>query len=265
MKTVDLQHRFLGGEGNPPLVILHGLLGSSRNWKVAGAGLTPAFAVYVLDQRNHGDSPHAETHTYGDLVEDLRVWLDRHELERVALMGHSMGGKASMRFACRYPERVEQLYIADISPRHYHPRYDRYLEAMQGIPLEELADRRGAEMHLEPAVEDKAMRQFLLTNLVRDPVSRRFRWMVNIPVLLREMPELIGNPLASDDRFEGPTLFLKGAQSTFIEEEDRALIRRHFPRAHFVVLKGAGHNLHVEDKDTFVTAVVKAQEYFRKA
>jgi len=247
-----------------PLVILHGLLGSSRNWNMAGRALTEKFAVYVLDQRNHGDSPHEDEHTYKSMVADLKRWMEDHGLKKIALMGHSMGGKVGMLFACRYPERVDQLYIADISPREYHPQYDAYLKAMRAIDLESLNDRKAAELQLEAAVESWGMRQFLLTNLVRDADTGKFRWQVNIPALLRGMSDLTGNPLKPDDRYPGPVLFLKGGNSPFIEMEDRKLIRYHFPHAHLVVLKDVGHNVHVEARETFVESVLKARDYFAK-
>lgn len=262
MATVELYSRFYGGEGNPPLVVLHGLLGSSRNWNAAGRDLTEAYAVTALDQRNHGQSPQTESHTYEDLAGDLEHWLDEHNLESVSLMGHSMGGKAGMLFACTRPERVKELFIADISPREYDPHYDAYLEAMQAIDLQALKDRKEAESQLEATVPDWAMRQFLLTNLVRDPDREGFRWQVNISTLLRELPDLSANPLGPEDRFEGPTLFLKGGKSDFIHANDRVKIREHFPHSHLVTLKEAGHNVHVDDRETFVEAVLKAREYF---
>lgn len=264
MAAVDLNDRFFGGEGNPPLIILHGLLGSSRNWNAAGRDLTEAYAVTALDQRNHGQSPHTESHTYTDLAEDLEAWLDARGLESVSLMGHSMGGKAGMVFSCSRPERVNALFIADISPREYDPHYDVYLEAMQAIEVRSLTQRKEAEAQLEATVSDWAMRQFLLTNLVRDPAGEGFRWQVNIPTLLQELPDLSANPLGPEDRFSGHTLFLKGGKSDFIHENDRAKIREHFPQSHLVTLKEAGHNVHVEDRETFVQAVLKAKDYFEK-
>lgn len=261
MASVDLFERFLGGAGNPPLIILHGLLGSSRNWKAAGEGLTETFSVTALDLRNHGSSPWAATHGYADLVEDLVHWLDAQGLERASIMGHSMGGKAGMLFACTYPERVEQLYIADISPRDYDPQYSDYLRAMEAIDTGSLKSRAEAESRLELVVESWGMRQFLLTNLVRDPEGG-FCWQVNIPVLLDAMPELAGNPLDEEARFDGPTLFLRGGRSPFIRDVDRGLIRKHFPKSHLVTLKEAGHNVHVDDRETFVESVVEARRFF---
>ncbi len=261
MAAEKLFERFLGGEGNPPLVILHGLLGSSRNWKAAGEGLTGAFSVTALDLRNHGNSPWADTHGYGDLVEDLGQWLDGKGLEKATIMGHSMGGKAGMLFACTYPERVEQLYIADISPRDYDPQYSDYLRAMKAIDTEALKSRAEAEDRLEEVVESWGMRQFLLTNLIRDEAGD-FRWQVNIDVLLEAMPELAGNPLDAEAKYVGPTLFLRGGRSLFIRDVDRSLIRKHFPKSHLVTLKEAGHNVHVDDRETFVESVVEARRYF---
>jgi pimeloyl-ACP methyl ester carboxylesterase len=262
MSGAVLNHRFYGGENHPPLVILHGLLGSSRNWNHAGKALTESFSVYALDLRNHGSSFHTETHTYADMAGDLTKWIDRMGFSSVSLMGHSMGGKVGMRFACHFPDRVEQLYIADISPRDYDPHYDVYLKAMDAISLEALSSRKDADQMLQPSVTSEGMRQFLLTNLVRDEEEGGYRWQVNIPVLLQAMPGLAANPLHPDDAFEGPTLFLRGGKSVFITEDDRGLIRCHFPSSHLVTLKEAGHNIHVDDRETFVEAVLRAKQYF---
>lgn len=166
-----------------------------------------------------------------------------------------------MLFACTYPERVEQLYIADISPRDYDPQYSDYLRAMKAIDTEALKSRAEAEDRLEEVVESWGMRQFLLTNLIRDEAGD-FRWQVNIDVLLEAMPELAGNPLDAEAKYVGPTLFLRGGRSLFIRDVDRSLIRKHFPKSHLVTLKEAGHNVHVDDRETFVESVVEARRYF---
>ncbi len=260
VETVELNYRYYGGEGNPPVIILHGLLGSSRNWTAAAKGLTHAYDVFALDQRNHGDSPHAASHTYDDLVGDLKAWIDRQDGERVSLIGHSMGGKAAMVYACRYPERVRELFIADISPKVYQPHFAEYLEAMASMNTPALETREEAEEQLKPLVDDWRMRRFLLTNLERDPETKRFRWKVNIPVLLDEMETIAANPLQREDRWEGPALFIRGGNSPYIEDTDHALIREHFPEAQLVTLEDAGHNVHVDQREAFTRAVLTVRE-----
>lgn len=254
-----LFHRDLGGTGRPRLGILHGMLGSSRNWQTVGRELADAFHVQALDLRNHGGSPHAEPMSYEAMVEDVIEWLDAQgEAGPVALMGHSMGGKVAMLLACRHPGRVRQLIVVDIAPRDYRSEAHRgEFAAMRELRLEELPSRAEAERRLEARVPDWAMRKFLTTNLERT-ADGRWRWVVNLPVLSAALPELERDALRAEDRFIGPTLFVTGGESRYVTAEDHAVVRRHFPAAEIVTLPGAGHNPHLEAREAFV-ALVRAR------
>ncbi|MGJ3243852.1 MAG: alpha/beta fold hydrolase [Opitutales bacterium] len=257
VSSVSLNYRYFGGEGRPPLVILHGLLGSSRNWTTTARDLADHFEVFALDLRNHGDSPHAAEMSYDALVADLVDWLDARDLDEIRLMGHSLGGKVAMLFACRFAQRVDHLYIADIAPKPYEPHHRRELDVMTGIDLRALADRKAADAALaREGIDDWAMRQFLLTNLQRDKREGGFRWQVNLPVLRKQLPHLADNPLGDEDRFPGPTLFIRGDKSDFIEDTDTTGIQHHFPRSRIAVLENCGHNVHVERREAFVEAVL---------
>ena len=252
-----LFHRDLGGAGEPPLVLLHGFLGSSRNWQTAGAGLAARYHVCALDLRNHGRSPHAPEMTYDVLVDDVLVWMDARGLARTALLGHSLGGKTAMRLACRHPGRVDRLIVVDIAPKAYPGLAQRAeLAAMAGVRLENLRSRAEAERRLEGRIDDWAMRKFLTTNLERD-AEGRWRWIVNLPVLAAALPDLVKNPLAPGDRYDGPALFILGGRSGFVQPEDHAAIRRHFPAARFGVLPESGHNPHMEARAAFVEMVLR--------
>ncbi len=250
--------RDLGGAGRPPLVLLHGFLGSSRNWQTAGAGLAAHGHVFALDLRNHGRSPQAAEMSYPVMVDDLLAWLDARNLARAAVLGHSLGGKVAMALACRHPARVTRLIVVDIAPKDYPALAQRdEVAAMNELRLDDLHSRAEAELRLEVRVPDLAMRKFLLTNLDRG-ADGRWRWAVNLPVLTRTLPDLVKNPLAPDERFAGPAHFILGGKSRFVAPEDHAVIRQHFPSAGITVMPGSGHNPHLEAREAFVALVAQA-------
>jgi pimeloyl-ACP methyl ester carboxylesterase len=254
---VDLHHRDLGGAGQPPLVLLHGMLGSSRNWQTTGADLAARHHVLALDLRNHGRSPHTEEMTYAAMADDVLGWLDAQALGRVTLVGHSMGGKVAMLLACREPERIERLVIVDIAPRNYFwPAHRASFAAMNELDLADLKSRAEAELRFEARVPSFGTRKFLATNLDRT-ADGRWAWQINLPVLTAALPHLESNPLRPDDRFDGAVRFLAGEKSTYIEPDDHAEIRRHFPRAEIRVMAGAGHSPHMETREAFVAAVLE--------
>ncbi len=252
---VSLFHRDLGGESKPPLVVLHGMLGSSRNWLTTGKDLTDAFHVLALDLRNHGQSPHAEPMNYDAMVEDVVGWVDTQGFEQVTLMGHSMGGKVAMALACRFPTRVVRLIVVDIAPKDYLSHAHRAeFAAMNELRLDTLKSRAEAELRFEARVADWAMRKFLVTNIERTDEGG-WRWAVNLPVLTASLPELERNPLDDTDRYNGPTLFITGGKSRYVQAGDIAAIEAYFPEARVEVIADSGHNPHMEKRVEFVAAV----------
>ncbi len=250
-----LAHRDLGGEGRPPLVLLHGLLGSSRNWLTAGADLAADHHVFALDLRNHGRSPHTATMSYPEMSDDLLRWLDARALGPVTLLGHSLGGKVAMLTACREPQRLQRLVVVDIAPRDYSwPGHRASFAAMNELDLRDLRSRAEAELRFEGRVPGLGQRKFLATNLERGP-DGAWRWQINLPVLTAALPELERSPLTVADRYPGQARFIAGGQSAYIEADDHATIRRHFPAAEIVTLLNAGHNPHLEARAEFVAAV----------
>ena len=238
--------------GAPALVLLHGLLGSSRNWTTIGRALRERFDVHALDLRNHGQSPHAEAMRWSELCGDLRAYLEQAGLSEIILMGHSLGGKIAMRYAAEYPEQVGKLVIVDIAAKAYPPYHDQEFRAMKSVAVGELGSRKEAEAALEPLVTDWAMRQFLLTNLVRDEATGAFRWQANIEALHASLPHIRQNSLLETDRYHGPTLLIRGAKSDFIEDGDADEMLHWFPHLREMIVPKAGHNVHVENRTGFL-------------
>lgn len=256
--VVTLHARHFGGEGLPPLVILHGLLGSSRNWQTVARDLTTRHSVWALDLRNHGASPWADTMTYPEIAGDVVAWLDAKGFDRVHLLGHSMGGKTAMRLATDHPERLLSLTIVDIAPRDYEHHHRTEFAAMAALDPGAVTDRKEADAALAAGVPDWPMRQFLLTNLSRRD-DGRFAWDINLPVLTAALPVLSATPMAAHEAYAGRTTFIVGGKSSFVRPHDREAILRHFPAAVVCDLPESGHNPHIEDRANFVSALAAAQ------
>ena len=241
--------------GAPPLVILHGLLGASRNWVTVGRKLARDFDVHAPDLRNHGDSPHAESMRWSELLGDLERYVDAHGIRRPLLAGHSLGGKIAMRYACEFPDRVAKLVIVDIAAKAYPPYHDQKFRAMKRIPVGELASRREADELLAETVEDWAMRQFLLTNLVRDRGSGTFRWQIALEALHASLPVIRQNSLEPHHRYGGPALLIRGGRSDFVADGDAEAMREWLPQLRESTVADAGHNVHVENREGFLRAL----------
>jgi esterase len=256
-----LAYRYFGGEGKPPLVILHGLLGSSRNWTSTGKLLARSFEVFALDLRGHGDSPWApppeRDYSFTACAADVSAWLDAKGVRQPILLGHSLGGKIAMRVAVDNPARCRALVVADIAPRDYAPHHIEAFTAMRGLNLATLASRAEAEDKLKKQLHDQNLARFLLTNLVRE-ADAGFRWRMDLDGLSAALPQLACSSLRPGEIYPGPALFLRGDQSDFIRETDRMLIAGHFPRHQILALGRAGHNLHVDQPAAFTAAL----EYF---
>ena len=250
---VRLSHTDLGGEGKPSLVILHGLLGSSRNWWGAGKLLAGGWHVLALDMRNHGASPREPEHTIETMASDVVETLDALGISRTTLLGHSMGGKVAMRLAVEKPDRVERLVIVDTAPTET-PAGSRELEALSRLDLDAVKSRKDADLALAREIADSATRQFLLTNLVigEDGCAS---WRVNLRALLDGLPSMRSANLRPGERYGGPALFILGGRSSYTGPAQRAAILEHFPAARIEVIPESGHNPHTEARDRFVETV----------
>ena len=236
-----------------PLLILHGLFGSLGNWGGQSRQFATDFSVYGLDLRNHGASPHSDAMNYTAMAEDVLEFMDDHGIERCHLLGHSMGGKTAMQLALSAPSRIDRLVVADIAPVHYRGQHDSILDGLEAIDLSTISSRNEADAVLEKYEIDELVRQFLLTNLVRN-AEGGFNWRINIPVLKENYDRLREAP-ASEGVFEGPTLFVKGALSNYIAEKHKEAILARFPNAKIKVIMHTGHWLHAEKPQTFYRIV----------
>ena len=249
---VELAHVSHGASG-PPLVILHGLLGSARNWNRIARQLALTHRVFALDLRNHGASPWAEPMTYDQMAQDVCAFLDRQELPAATLIGHSMGGKVAMRVALEHGLRVERLITVDIAPVAYRHGFNDYLEAMQRLDLDRIGRRAEADAALAQNIDDAGVRGFLLQNLVS--TEDKLAWRVPLSALADAMPELMGFPQAPDERYDGPTLFVTGGRSRYVRPEHHEVILGLFPHARFVAIEEAGHWVQAEAPERFLELV----------
>ncbi len=236
-----------------PLIILHGFLGMGDNWKTLGKKYSElGYQVHLVDQRNHGRSPHSEDFSYQFLSDDLLAYCLDHNLDKIALLGHSMGGKTAMHFACENPEKIEHLIIADISPKYYAPHHQDILDSLQSLDFSEIKSRTDAENELSNYITDKGIRMFLLKNIYRKSPSE-FALRINLKTLSEKVIE-IGKPLAENAIFKGKTLFLKGDRSNYILDNELNIIANHFPNYTLKTISKAGHWLHAENSFDFFTA-----------
>ena len=241
------------GDGEP-LVVLHGLFGSGENWLSVAARLAESFRVYLLDLRNHGQSPHEAQIDYPLMAADLREFFAAENLRAAMLLGHSMGGKVAMRLALDEPALVTKLVVADVAPRAYARTNDPILSALLALDLTAFQDRRQIEDALAQPIPSLAMRRFLLKNLGRDE-SGRFFWKMNVRALYANYDRLC-QAVSGQAPYEGPALFLRGGKSAFIAPEDETDIRRQFPAATIATIASAGHWIHADAPDEFVRLVL---------
>jgi esterase len=239
-ESVNLYTREFGGQGLP-VVILHGLFASSKNWMGTAQSLSDFCRPFSLDLRNHGDSPHSDSHTLEDTIGDLDQWLQSRKLQQAVLLGHSMGGLVSMGFALSHPQAVRGLIVVDILPRGYRPDLTREFQALS-LDLSPYKTRREIDEAMAPIIPDDQVRQFLQMNVER--TEDGFRWKLNVGAL--RSSEFLHGPDFSvfDKPFQGPACLIAGGQSPFVRANDRPSFHEYFPNGTIEVLENCGHWLH---------------------
>lgn len=246
MISVELAYEAFGNPNHCPIIILHGFLASSRNWRTIAKRLAENHFVYVLDMRNHGASPHADNMDYPSMAVDVARFMDNKKLEKAHLLGHSMGGKIAMWFALHYPERIEKLMVIDIAPVSYEHSFDPIIYALKQIPLAELNSRKHAESYLEEKIPDIGFRQFLLQNLLLK--DGHYYWRINLDIIQKTAHHIVGFPAVNVKAYPKQVLFVAGGHSKYIQPE---MVYQQFPEAVIVEIHETGHWLYVEAPDEF--------------
>ena len=243
------------GQGKP-LLIIHGFLGMSDNWKTFGSlYAAEGFQTHILDLRNHGKSFHSDDFTYDIMAQDVLEYCQENNLEKVSIIGHSMGGKVAMLFATSCQERVDKLIVADIGPKYYAPHHQEILAGLNAVDFSQKPDRAQVEETLYPYIPDFGTRQFLMKSLYwKEPGKLAYRF--NLPVFNAKI-EVIGTALPASAYFENPTLFIRGGNSNYILDSDLPEIKKHFPNFELATIPNVGHWLHAENPKTFFEETAK--------
>ncbi|MCW8916440.1 MAG: alpha/beta fold hydrolase [Magnetovibrio sp.] len=252
--SVTLSHQDIGH--GDPVLILHGLFGSKRNWGAIAKKLSAHHRVISLDLRNHGDSPWVDGMDYRDLSGDVAAFIKLHSLGPCTVIGHSMGGKTAMVLALTHPELVKRLIVVDIAPVERETGFNSYIEAMAAVPLAECDNRADVEAHLSDVVSNKMVRSFLVQNVMRG--GNGFEWRINLAALDAGMDDIADFPEPKGcHSFKAPTLFVAGAASDYIQPHHLSDIERLFPKANVTHIPNAGHWLHAEAPDVFLKEVIE--------
>ena len=265
---MELFYRKLG-ENKPALIILHGLYGASDNWMNLAKTWSEDYEVYLVDLRNHGQSPHSRIHTYKAMRDDLIEMMDRQNIRKAVILGHSMGGKVAMRLAMDYPERLNALIVVDIAPKDYTidndenvARHQKIMAGMMGLDLSLLKKRDDVNDLLADAIPEVRTRQFIMKNLKRNK-DQSFSWKLNLKVIFDELMTITAG-FADHNIYRDitgfPVLFIKGEHSKYIQDIDKERILEIFPIAEIKTIDNAGHWIHAEQPENLSEAVLEFLE-----
>ncbi|MDX1940513.1 MAG: alpha/beta fold hydrolase [Saprospiraceae bacterium] len=243
------------GQGEP-IIILHGMFGTLDNWQTIGKQLSENFTVYILDQRNHGRSPHEDLIDYPTMAEDLHHFMESHWIFKAHLLGHSMGGKTAMQFALDHPDMVDKLVVVDVAPKRYNGGHEHILKALLALDLNQIETRQNAEDFLRSHLPDEPESTilFLMKNLSRSKEGH-FEWKMNFQAIYNHYQDILDTVHGSHP-FEGETIFIRGAQSKYILDNDWDTIIIFFPNAKLETIQNAGHWVHA-DQPTILLNIVQ--------
>lgn len=248
---MEILHSKIYGQDHSgtPLSVFHGLFGMLDNWGSFGKEMSALFPVHLIDLRNHGKSFHSPEMSHDDLAHDILHYMEFHKLEKCNLLGHSLGGKAVMQFAIKYPLKVEKLIVVDIAPKAYPPHHQGILKALQSVDFEKITTRQEAEEVLEQYIPEKSVIQFLAKSLYWTE-DKSLNWRFNLKTLAEKYSEFVSNAIKFGV-FTGPTLFISGGNSNYILPQDEFQIKQQFPNASIVTVKNAGHWVQAENPTDF--------------
>jgi pimeloyl-ACP methyl ester carboxylesterase len=248
---MELFSRVIGS--GQPLIIIHGLFGMSDNWQSLAKQFSAFFEVHLIDQRNHGRSFHNDQFNYQNLSEDLWNYIESKQLDEVIILGHSLGGKTAMEFATANPSMVKKLIVVDISPKFYPIHHQTILEGLRFLSKHELTSRKVADQLLSEFIHQSDVRQFLLKSLYWNE-DRKLEFRFNLNGIANNI-ENVGQALGKQSFYDGPSLFLQGGDSDYINSEDEDLIFHHFSNAQIETIDDAGHWLHAQKPQVFFDLV----------
>jgi len=242
--------------GNHPkkLLILHGLFGMTDNWHHIAGKLSEKYTVIVVDLRNHGNSPKNATMNYDVMASDVMELLWTLQLEKVYLLGHSMGGKVAMNFALQYPDKLQKLIVVDIAPKNYGRGHDDIFAALLPLDLSLYKTRSEIDQQLEKDLPDFYTRQFILKNLQRNEEGT-YSWKMGLKNIYDNYDNISSGELPEGKQYNGDTMFLKGEKSKYIQEKDKEEIEKYFPKAIFETIENAGHWVHADNPNAVVQAI----------
>lgn len=247
-----LHYRKIGA--GKPLVVLHGVFGSSDNLYTVCKNISEqGFEVYILDARNHGQSPRADEFNYTVLAEDLNTFLDDHKLNKPVILGHSMGGKTVLEFSQTY-DNFSKLIVVDIAAKGYSPHHDHIIKGLQAIDLNTLTSRKEAEQIFSQYVTDLGEQQFLLKNLYRSD-NGGFDWRINIPVLAASTEKVV-SAISLHKKIEKPLLLMRGSDSKYVSDQSVKDLESFYTDLTLVTIEGANHWIHATKPKEFVEGVV---------
>jgi len=236
-----------------PLIILHGLFGMLDNWSTLARKFGAHYKVYTIDLRNHGKSPHHKQMDYPTLAKDVQIFIETHHLQQVNLIGHSMGGKVAMQFAINYPQFLKQLIVVDIAPQSYEGNHTKIFEAFKNLSLSNITSRKQADEALQDILPELSVRQFILKNLARNAEGQYF-WRPAVEHIHQNYQLILSG---IEGIYEEPTLFIKGAQSNYIQPEAELKIKIQFPKAEITTIENAGHWVHAEQPAAFFETAIQ--------
>lgn len=249
---MQLNYKKIGNSGST-IIILHGLLGALDNWQTIAKQLATNHQVYIIDQRNHGRSPHTNEMSYELLSQDLLEFMQQHTIPKASIIGHSMGGKVAMLFALQHPKMVEKLIVVDIAPTLYDGGHENILFAMAEAPLKSTTDRNEIDKFLQPRIHDFGTRQFILKNLSRDD-NGKLEWKSNVETLINNYRALMEFPTVNK-QFLAPVYFIKGEKSNYINQDNFEALDVYFPNNKIIEIKNASHWVHADNPVDFYKSI----------
>ncbi|MCE9499323.1 MAG: alpha/beta fold hydrolase [Leptospira sp.] len=244
---MKLFFRKIEGNGRP-IVVLHGLFGSSKNWLSVGKVLSQFGPVYLLDARNHGESPHSETHTLNDMALDLKEFIADHLTEKPVILGHSMGGLTTIYFSLLNPGIPAAIVIVDVAPKKYEMNYTQEFDALQ-IDVSGYNSRQEIDRDMTVILPDTFIRQFLQMNL--EKTGTGYKWKLNVEAL-KNSSRALAPELEDEMKFLAKALFIIGENAGYVSGQDKVLITKHFPNAEIITIKNADHYLQYTHFEEFI-------------